>query len=172
MLTGDDMITKIKRCRVCKSNRRVSLFLLHFLLSSLVRRPLLETCGFLLPAFHQFLKEQEAAKGYTGKPVSSNKPKLLVLAPTRELSVQIMEEAAKFGRLLGIRSLCCYGGSPKYPQIAALQKGVECVIATPGRLNDLIEMRRADLSGIQFLVLDEVRRNNKIRLSRRAVVFC
>lgn len=127
-----------------------------------------ETCGFLLPAFHQFLQEQEASKSYTGKPVQNNRPKLLVLAPTRELSVQIMEEAVKFGRLLNIRSLCCYGGSPKYPQIAALQKGVECVIATPGRLNDLIEMKRADLSGIQFLVLDEVR----VFLSILLFLFC
>ena len=117
---------------------------------------LAETCGFLLPAFHRFLGDMDASKGYTGKALS-NKPKLLVLAPTRELSVQIMEEASKFGRAIGIRSMCCYGGAPKYPQIAALQKGVECVIATPGRLNDLIEMKRVDFSGIQFLVLDEVR---------------
>jgi len=69
-----------------------------------------------------------------------------------------MEEAVKFGRPLGIRSLCCYGGSSKYPQIAALQRGVECIIATPGRLNDLIEMRKVDLSEVQFLVLDEADR--------------
>jgi ATP-dependent RNA helicase DDX5/DBP2 len=83
---------------------------------------------------------------------------MLVLAPTRELSVQIMEEAVKFGRPLAIRSLCCYGGSSKYPQIAALQRGVECCIATPGRLNDLIEMGKVDLSGIEYLVLDEADR--------------
>ena len=83
---------------------------------------------------------------------------MLVLAPTRELSVQIMEEAVKFGRPLAIRSLCCYGGSSKYPQIAALQRGVECLIATPGRLNDLIEMGKVDLSGIEYLVLDEADR--------------
>jgi superfamily II DNA/RNA helicase len=82
-------------------------------------------------------------------------PLLLVLAPTRELSVQILEEAQRFGRLLGIRSVCCYGGAPKYPQIAALDRGVECIIATPGRLNDLLEMKKADLSQIKYLVLDE-----------------
>lgn len=81
---------------------------------------------------------------------------MLVLAPTRELSVQILDEAVKFGRRLHIRSICCYGGTPKYPQIAALAKGVECVIATPGRLNDLIAMKRVNLTGIQFFVLDEV----------------
>jgi ATP-dependent RNA helicase DDX5/DBP2 len=81
---------------------------------------------------------------------------LLVLAPTRELSVQILEEATKFGR--GIRSVCCYGGSPKNPQVAALQRGVDCIIATPGRLNDLIEMRKADLRTVEHLVLDEADR--------------
>lgn len=83
---------------------------------------------------------------------------MLILAPTRELSVQIMEEAQKFGRPLGIRTVCCYGGASKYPQIAALERGVECVIATPGRLNDLLEMRKANLSKIKFLVLDEADR--------------
>lgn len=83
---------------------------------------------------------------------------MLVLAPTRELACQILEETQKFGRPIGIRSVCCYGGAPKYPQIAALDRGVECVIATPGRINDLIEMRKADLSSVKFVVLDEADR--------------
>ena len=118
-----------------------------------------KTCGFLLPSFHQHLKltsggqPQFARRG--GPPT---KPMLLVLAPTRELSVQIMEESHKFGRAIGMRSVCCYGGSPKYAQISALARGVEVVIATPGRLNDLLEMRKADLSQIKYLVLDEADR--------------
>eukprot|EP00934_Nitzschia_sp_Nitz4_P003218 Nitzschia sp. Nitz4//scaffold16_size188269//26594//28462//NITZ4_001773-RA/size188269-augustus-gene-0.89-mRNA-1//-1//CDS//3329538461//3208//frame0 len=112
-----------------------------------------KTCGFLLPVFHDH--ETNSSGFVRGQRV---KPSLLVLAPTRELSVQILEEATKFGRPLGIRSVCCYGGSSKYPQIAALERGVECVIATPGRLNDLLEMRKADLSGIKYLVLDEADR--------------
>lgn len=83
---------------------------------------------------------------------------MLVLAPTRELAIQILDETQKFGRPVGIRSVCCYGGSPKYPQIQALQRGVECIIATPGRINDLIEMKKADLSGVKFVVLDEADR--------------
>lgn len=112
-----------------------------------------KTCGFLLPVFHHH--DKNGNKFVRGQRV---KPILLVLAPTRELSVQILEEAQKFGRPLGIRSVCCYGGSSKYPQIAALERGVECVIATPGRLNDLLEMRKADLSSIKYLVLDEADR--------------
>jgi ATP-dependent RNA helicase DDX5/DBP2 len=113
-----------------------------------------KTCGFLLPVFHyhEVNAAAQMAHGQRAKPI------LLVLAPTRELSVQILEEAQKFGRPLGIRSVCCYGGSPKYPQIQAMQRGVECIIATPGRLNDLLEMRKADLSGIKYLVLDEADR--------------
>lgn len=83
---------------------------------------------------------------------------MLVLAPTRELACQILEETQKFGRPVGIRSVCCYGGAPKYPQIAALERGVECVIATPGRINDLIETKKADLSSVRFVVLDEADR--------------
>lgn len=112
-----------------------------------------KTCGFLLPVFHH---HQQATGGQFQR--GFTKPILLVLAPTRELSVQILEEAQKFGRALGIRSVCCYGGSSKFPQIQALERGVECIIACPGRLNDLIEMRKVDLSNIKYLVLDEADR--------------
>lgn len=115
-----------------------------------------KTCGFLMPAFHQHLEETKNSQG--PRRGGYTKPSLLVLAPTRELSVQIMEECQKFGRAIGIRSVCCYGGSPKYAQISALSRGVEVVIATPGRLNDLLEMRKADLSNIKYLVLDEADR--------------
>ena len=107
-----------------------------------------KTCGFLLPAFSQ---NPKPVQGYSA-------PYMLVLAPTRELSVQIMEEAQKFGRPMGIRAVCCYGGSSKYPQIAALQRGVEIIIATPGRLNDLLEAKKVDLSKLKYFVLDEADR--------------
>lgn len=116
-----------------------------------------KTCGFLLPYFHKCLQKRGPKPRGHNSAGPATKPTLLVLAPTRELSVQIQEEAQKFGRPLGIRSLCCYGGTPKYPQIQSLQRGgVECLIATPGRLNDLLEMKKVDLSQIEFLVLDEV----------------
>jgi ATP-dependent RNA helicase DDX5/DBP2 len=110
-----------------------------------------KTCGFLLPSLHQHMQSGRANRGF-------RKPVLLVLAPTRELAVQIMEETRKFGRPFGAISVCCYGGSSKYPQIAALERGVDCIIATPGRINDLLEMKKADLSSIKFLVLDEADR--------------
>ena len=52
-----------------------------------------------------------------------------------------------------MRSVCCYGGSAKYTQIQAFERGVESVIATPGRLNDLLEMKKADLSNVKFVVV-------------------
>jgi ATP-dependent RNA helicase DDX5/DBP2 len=112
-----------------------------------------------LPVFHKLHQD----------PQRKVVPRLLVLAPTRELSVQILEEANKFGR--GIRSVCCYGGAPKGPQVAALYRGVDCIIATPGRLNDLIEMRKAVLDTVEHLVLDEADRYVTYILILVVVVF-
>jgi ATP-dependent RNA helicase DDX5/DBP2 len=109
-----------------------------------------KTIGFLLPAFHRLLNSESAVKRGT--------PRILVLAPTRELAVQIEEECVKFGRTSNIRSACCYGGSPKSIQIRKIQQGLEVIIATPGRLNDLLEMKVVNLSQIVFLVLDEADR--------------
>ncbi len=117
-----------------------------------------KTCGFLLPAFHRHIEQKGGMNTKRPQQPARTKPVMLVLAPTRELSVQILEHAQIFGRPLGLRTLCCYGGSSKQPQVATLERGVDVIVATPGRLNDLIEMRKADLSGIQYLVLDEADR--------------
>jgi len=108
-----------------------------------------KTCGFLLPAFHQHMNSERRG---------ARNPMLLVLAPTRELACQIMEETNKFGRSIGLISTCCYGGASKWTQISALNRGVDCIIATPGRMNDLLEMGKANLSQVKFLVLDEADR--------------
>mmetsp|Transcript_11400 Transcript_11400/g.32276 ORF Transcript_11400/g.32276 Transcript_11400/m.32276 type:complete len:636 (-) Transcript_11400:2276-4183(-) len=117
-----------------------------------------KTCGFLLPSLHQFIQAGGRPKNQRPGNMAENGPVLLVLAPTRELACQIMEESQRFGRSCGARTMCCYGGSNKFPQIAAFERGIEVVIATPGRLNDLLEMRKADLSRVKFLVLDEADR--------------
>ncbi|KAK9117284.1 hypothetical protein Sjap_016231 [Stephania japonica] len=85
-------------------------------------------------------------------------PIVLVLAPTRELAVQIQEEALKFGLRSNIRCTCIYGGAPKGPQIRDLQRGVEIVIATPGRLIDMLEAQHTNLQRVTYLVLDEADR--------------
>lgn len=85
-------------------------------------------------------------------------PIVLVLAPTRELAVQIKDECSKFGSSSRIRNTCVYGGAPKGPQIRDLARGSEIVIATPGRLIDLLEQRKTNLRRVTYLVLDEADR--------------
>ncbi|CCE82299.1 Piso0_002019 [Millerozyma farinosa CBS 7064] len=85
-------------------------------------------------------------------------PIVLVLAPTRELAVQIQQECSKFGRTSRIRNTCIYGGAPKGPQIRDLARGVEICIATPGRLIDMLEMNKTNLRRVTYLVLDEADR--------------
>ena len=82
----------------------------------------------------------------------------LVLAPTRELVVQIGESIATYGRFLRIRHTTIIGGVNIRPQIAALKNGAEIIVATPGRLLDLIEQRHVDLGQIEHLILDEADR--------------
>jgi len=82
----------------------------------------------------------------------------LVVAPTRELVVQIEENVRAYAKHVLLRMATVYGGVSERPQIAALRSGVDLVVATPGRLIDLMGQRVANLSGIEFLVLDEADR--------------
>ncbi|KAL0341564.1 UNVERIFIED_CONTAM: DEAD-box ATP-dependent RNA helicase 30 [Sesamum calycinum] len=109
-----------------------------------------KTLAYLLPAFVHVSAQPRLAQG--------EGPIALVLAPTRELAVQIQEEAVKFGSYANIRSTCIYGGAPKGPQIRDLKRGVEIVIATPGRLIDMLEAQHTNLKRVTYLVLDEADR--------------
>ena len=82
----------------------------------------------------------------------------LVIAPTRELADQIHEQARTLSKKTKIRSIAIYGGVGKRPQIDALKKGVELVVACPGRLLDLHNEKRIDLSKVEVLILDEADR--------------
>ena len=79
-------------------------------------------------------------------------PIVLVVAPTRELAVQIKEECDKFGGSSQIKNTCVYGGVPKRVQERDLTRGVEIVIATPGRLIDFLENGRTNLQRVTYLV--------------------
>ncbi|WKA08750.1 hypothetical protein VitviT2T_026445 [Vitis vinifera] len=109
-----------------------------------------KTLAYLLPALVHVSAQPPLVRG--------EGPIVLVLAPTRELAVQIQEEALKFGSFTKIRSTCIYGGAPKGPQIRDLQRGVEIVIATPGRLIDMLEAQHTNLRRVTYLVLDEADR--------------
>ncbi|CAN1294240.1 DEAD-box ATP-dependent RNA helicase 30 [Linum perenne] len=109
-----------------------------------------KTLAYLLPALVHVSAQPRLAQG--------DGPIVLVLAPTRELAVQIQEEAAKFGARANTRSTCVYGGAPKGPQIRDLRRGVEIVIATPGRLIDMLEAQHTNLRRVTYLVLDEADR--------------
>ncbi|MFP3013914.1 MAG: DEAD/DEAH box helicase, partial [Arsenophonus sp.] len=85
-------------------------------------------------------------------------PIALVLAPTRELAQQIQQVATDFGSSTSVRNTCLYGGAPKGPQARDLERGVEIVIATPGRLIDFLERGTTNLKRCTYLVLDEADR--------------
>ena len=81
-----------------------------------------------------------------------------MLAPTRELSLQIGESFRAYGRYTGLRSTVIYGGVGQAPQVRALNAGVDILVATPGRLLDLMQQGFVDLSHVEVLVLDEADR--------------
>ncbi|MHB9000567.1 MAG: DEAD/DEAH box helicase, partial [Thermoanaerobaculia bacterium] len=84
------------------------------------------------------------------------KPQALILAPTRELAMQVAEAIHTYARGLGhVTVIPVYGGAPIYPQIKRLERGVQVIVGTPGRLIDHLERKTLDLNGIKFIVLDE-----------------
>ena len=86
------------------------------------------------------------------------KPKALVLAPTRELALQVEDHFKKMGKYSRLRTVTLYGGSSYHNQARILQRGVDIIIATPGRLLDCMERKSVDLSAITMLILDEADR--------------
>ena len=89
------------------------------------------------------------------QPRKPNKPRALILAPTRELADQIDRTVSALGRSVGFYTACVYGGVPQRRQEIAMSRGVDIVVATPGRLEDLIAQRIIDLSEVETMVVDE-----------------
>lgn len=109
-----------------------------------------KTATFLIPLLNKFAA---APSDPQWKQVCA-----LILAPTRELAVQIDQEVAKLSRNMNLRRAVVLGGVSKGPQINALKRGVHILVATPGRLLDHVNMRSCDLSGVETLVIDEADR--------------
>jgi ATP-dependent RNA helicase RhlE len=112
-----------------------------------------KTAAFALPILHRL---STAAIDKTRR--GPRKARAIVLSPTRELAVQIAESFACYGRGTALDYVCIYGGVSQRPQEKALHRGVDVIIATPGRLMDLMEQGLVDLSAIEVLVLDEADR--------------
>jgi ATP-dependent RNA helicase RhlE len=111
-----------------------------------------KTAAFALPTLHRLSGAERRASGRT-RPIRS-----LVLAPTRELALQICESFRVYGRHTGLRQTTVYGGVSQHAQVRALKAGVDILIATPGRLLDLMNQGYVDLQQVEILVLDEADR--------------
>ncbi|WNK18807.1 DEAD/DEAH box helicase [Halomonas piscis] len=108
-----------------------------------------KTAGFGLPLLQRLDR---------GRPAKSRQVRSLVLAPTRELAAQVGKDIATYGAGLKLRTQVIFGGVGQNPQVEALKRGVDILIATPGRLLDLHQQGHVDLSSLEILVLDEADR--------------
>ena len=109
-----------------------------------------KTAAFVLPILHR-LSTHGSRMGRKGT-------RALVVAPTRELVLQIEENVRKYGRHARLRSATVYGGVGENPQINALRSGIDIIIATPGRLLDLMQQGHVSLKSVRYVVLDEADR--------------
>ncbi|HTI89275.1 MAG TPA: DEAD/DEAH box helicase [Puia sp.] len=116
-----------------------------------------KTAAFALPLL-QLLCEDAAGVTAETRHGGSRPIRALVLTPTRELAIQIDESFAAYGKYTGMKHLVIFGGVPQQAQVQALQRGTDILVATPGRLLDLIEQRFISLRDIKYFVLDEADR--------------
>ena len=109
-----------------------------------------KTAAFVLPILQRMMAERKSSP--------PGVPRVLVLAPTRELAAQIGQSFATYGQFLRFRQLVIFGGVRQGPQVQMLSRGVDILIATPGRLLDLMNQGYIELKGVEFFVLDEIDR--------------
>jgi ATP-dependent RNA helicase RhlE len=110
-----------------------------------------KTAAFAIPILQLLHQQQEEGKGRTGI-------KSLILTPTRELAIQIEESFKDYGQHTNLRHVAVFGGVSQYQQVKELRRGIDILIATPGRLLDLIAQRHISLQQIEIFVLDEADR--------------
>jgi ATP-dependent RNA helicase RhlE len=110
-----------------------------------------KTAAFAVPILQLLYGEQGVEKG-------PGSIKALVLAPTRELAIQIGESFTAYGKYTGLKNTVIFGGVSQNPQTDALKSGVDILIATPGRLLDLMQQKYISLQNIKYFVLDEADR--------------
>lgn len=108
-----------------------------------------KTAAFVLPILHQLA---------IGKPVQPNQARVLILTPTRELVAQVNQSVEVYGKYLSLRSTVVFGGVGINPQMQKLRRGVDVLVATPGRLLDLYNQNAVRFTSLEVLVLDEADR--------------
>ena len=116
-----------------------------------------KTCAFALPILHR-LSDTKAGRGKGRGNGHSRAPRALILCPTRELAMQIFDSFVGYGKHLRLRHAVVFGGVSQGKQVRELRAGIDVLVATPGRLLDLINQGHIDLSKIETLVLDEADR--------------
>lgn len=109
-----------------------------------------KTAAFVIPLLQQLLEEQ--------KTTQRQQVKALILAPTRELALQISESVRQLSRFTGIQHVAVFGGVSQHAQVSKLRAGASIVVATPGRLKDLLQQNLLSLQYVKYLVLDEADR--------------
>ncbi|XP_020206088.1 DEAD-box ATP-dependent RNA helicase 37 [Cajanus cajan] len=157
---GEALNQNIRRCKYVKPTPVQR----HTIPISLAGRDLMacaqtgsgKTAAFCFPIISGIMRGQPVQRPARG--VRTAHPLALVLSPTRELSMQIHEEARKFSYQTGVRVVVAYGGAPINQQLRDLERGVDILVATPGRLVDLLERARVSLQMIRYLALDEADR--------------
>ncbi|HMM55407.1 MAG TPA: DEAD/DEAH box helicase, partial [Candidatus Desulfobacillus sp.] len=112
-----------------------------------------KTAGFTLPLLQRLARHASSSPSPARHPVRA-----LILTPTRELAMQVHESVQTYGKYLPLRNLVVYGGVDIKPQTEALRRGVEIVVATPGRLLDHVEQKSVHFNQVEVLVLDEADR--------------
>ncbi|CDY47978.1 BnaA04g24560D [Brassica napus] len=115
-----------------------------------------KTAAFCFPIISGIMKDQHVVQRPRGS--RTVYPLAVILSPTRELASQIHDEAKKFSYQTGVKVVVAYGGTPINQQLRELERGVDILVATPGRLNDLLERARVSMQMIRFLALDEADR--------------
>jgi ATP-dependent RNA helicase RhlE len=112
-----------------------------------------KTAGFGLPILHQLFPHANASPSPARHPVRA-----LIVAPTRELAIQVEEQVKEYGKYTNLRSTCVFGGVDIRQQLPIVRAGVEILVATPGRLLDHVEQKSVNLGHVEILVLDEADR--------------
>ncbi|CAL1414560.1 unnamed protein product [Linum trigynum] len=157
---GEGLMQNIRRCKYVKPTPVQK----HAIPIAVAGRDLMacaqtgsgKTAAFCFPIISTILKN--GLNSGPGGTRTVAQPSALILSPTRELSCQIHEEAKKFAFKTGVRIVVAYGGASIQQQLYNLEKGVDILVATPGRLADMIDRGRVSLKMIKHLALDEADR--------------